>query len=270
MCFVDPKSIGKKTVRSEVDIHFKNKVTEIVGWFTPLSPYKDVAGSRAPILRIEDINNSPSKDDGDDLKPLCGLAISAKRYALYNREPISKGGRKKSHRISNPENSAHGTGLISQPEDYKTIYPDDEQNPKKLGKLVNNARAATLLRDLWRRAVEAVEAGDEPRTHHPSLDLAHMWDVALGTRGMWQRFEALPRRRPFMFFTMLPSPVRTEDSISEIMFEEAEALLQTNFYGPRQRSFEAIKADLRRSDNGVYPHLMEQCPGSIPDAERRA
>ena len=261
MCFVDPKSIGKKTVRSEVDPIFKTKVTEIVGWFTPLSPYTDAAGDRAPILRIEDMNMPQSKDEGDRLQPLCGLAISAKRYALYNRVPNSDGGRKKSHRVAIRKISAHGTGLIAQPDDYCTVYPDDEQSPRKLGKLVNNARAATLLRDLWRRAVEAVEAGDEPRTHHPSLELAHMWDVSLGTRGMWQRFKALPRRRPFMFFSMLPSPMRTEDSISEIMFEEAEALLQTNFYGPRQRSFEAIKVDLRRSDNGVYPHLMEQCPG---------
>jgi hypothetical protein len=212
-------------------------------------------------LRIEDINMPQSKDEGDGLKPLCGLAISAKRYALYNRAPNSDGGRKKSHRVVIRKISAHGTGLIAQPEDYKTIYPEDEQNPRKLGKLVNNARAATLLRDLWRRAVEAVEAGDEPRTHHPSLELAHMWDVSLGTRGMWQRFKALPRCRPFMFFTMLPSPIRADYGLSESQAEEAEALLRTNFYGPRQRSFEAIKPDLRRSDRGAYPLLMDECRG---------
>jgi hypothetical protein len=261
MCFVDPKSIGKKAVRTEVDPDFKTRVTEIVDWFTPLSPYKDVLGDRAPILRIEDINMPQLKDEGDRLQPLCGLAISAKRYALYNRVPNSDGGRKKSHRVVIRKISAHGTGLIAQPEDYCTIYPDDEQNPRKLGKLVNNARAATLLRDLWRRAVEAVETGDEPRTHHPSLELAHMWDVALGTRGMWQRFEALPRRRPFMFFTMLPSPVGTEDSLSESQVEEADALLRTNFYGPRQRQLDAIKPDLKRSDKDAYPHLMDECLG---------
>ena len=79
---------------------FKKKAFHVIDWFIPLNPYKK-PGS---ILKIEDINDGK---DENSLKPLYCLAISAKRYALFN---LDKSGRPILRKAS-----AHGLGHLMEP-----------------------------------------------------------------------------------------------------------------------------------------------------------
>ena len=79
---------------------FEKKAFHVIDWFISLNPYKK-PGS---ILKIEDINDGK---DENSLKPLYCLAISAKRYALFN---LDKSGRPILRKAS-----AHGLGHLMEP-----------------------------------------------------------------------------------------------------------------------------------------------------------
>lgn len=81
---------------------FQKRTQKLVDWFEPLNPYRK-AGS---ILKIEDVNlGIRSKEQ----EPLYCLAISAKRYALFNLDSRGKPILRKA--------SAHGLGHLIDPYD---------------------------------------------------------------------------------------------------------------------------------------------------------
>lgn len=92
-----PKGLSRK--------EFRRKAQKVTDWFKPLNPYKK-AGS---ILQIEDANFGI---DSKELEPLFCLAISAKRYALFNLDDSGDPILRKA--------SAHGLGHLIAP------YPDTE------------------------------------------------------------------------------------------------------------------------------------------------
>jgi hypothetical protein len=81
-------------------------------------------GETPSLLQIEDVNYPIGRSDGE-FEPLFALAISAKRYALFNLVPFEElFGRKP--QTGEPELypllrkvSAHGTGQLTEPIDYK-------------------------------------------------------------------------------------------------------------------------------------------------------
>jgi hypothetical protein len=108
MAFAD---YHKNYSRSE----FREKVKEITDWFQPLNPYKhDV-----PLFGFEDVNfvewvDPATRKKTREWKPLFCVAVSAKRYALFNRD-----------RNGNPiirKASAHGLGDVELPTGYKARY----------------------------------------------------------------------------------------------------------------------------------------------------
>ena len=190
MAFARPENMGRD--------EFNNRVDEIVEWFAPLYQYTPVKdddeGKLLSILNYEDANKHYDKRQ-ERQEPLYCIAVSAKRYVLYNPADF-EGGIKNATPFElehlnrfiadcldgeTPKFyplfrkvSAHGTGFISQPADYKISMPkpefeakrerDEKGKPTGKGKaLTSNARADEMLGDVWRKFVLAVRA--EKRLH---------------------------------------------------------------------------------------------------------
>ena len=121
---------------------FTRRSAFVVDWFSALNPY-DFEGS---ILKIEDVNASLETDDPE---PLHCLAISSKRYALFNYAPDGTPIMRKV--------SAHGLGHLSKP------YGDDDA-PPELPVPHSSVLGDGIKRwhcDLWHHIVMAM-LGDKP------------------------------------------------------------------------------------------------------------
>ena len=141
MCYARPDDLDFKT--------FSERVDEIVEWFTPLSPYK-AAGS---------IFQKEVAEPGWHC-----VAVSAKRYAIYRHGNKSIG----EAAIVFKKISSHGMGAIRDPAGYKSIYPDAPVG-EALTDLVTTKAAAGVIYDIWREAIEALEAGKEIPHERPYL-----------------------------------------------------------------------------------------------------
>ena len=133
---------------------FATRVQIIVDWFASLNPY-DFGGS---ILKIEDVNYTL---DGGELEPLFCLAISSKRYALFN---LDSTGAPITCKIS-----AHGLGHLRAPyssDDAPSDLPTPDSSVLRDG-------TARWHCDLWHQIVSAALNGHLNRValdYHPALD----------------------------------------------------------------------------------------------------
>jgi len=133
---------------------FTARVRSIVDWFEPLNPY-EFSGS---ILKIEDVNDGL---DGGGLEPLYCLAISSKRYALFNLTAIGTPTMRKI--------SAHGLGHLREPYDDANApagFPIPHPSVLRDG-------TARWHCDLWHQIVRATLAGHPDRValdYHAALN----------------------------------------------------------------------------------------------------
>lgn len=129
LCDTDSMALAKPA--SMPNEEFIDKARCVQEWFTPLNPYSE----KAPLLKIEDYNY----DSNMQLQPLYCLAISSKRYALFNIEngaPILR------------KVSAHGLGHLIAP--YHTadnVMLEDAQ---------------PWQQDLWLEIIKAEMDGRQP------------------------------------------------------------------------------------------------------------
>ncbi len=150
-CDTDSMAIAKPTQMTEAD--FYAKVDDIAAWFAHLNPY-EFPGS---ILKIEDVNYS--LENSKKPEPLFVLAVSAKRYALFNIEndrPIIR------------KASAHGLGHFQAPYDKSKPAKDIPPPRDKLGKI----GVELWHHDLWWLYAKAAIDGNPDKIklgHHPSL-----------------------------------------------------------------------------------------------------
>ena len=152
--FCDTDSLAMACPHDMSRTTFRGKVDRVIDWFAPLNPY-DKPGS---ILQKEDENFAP--DGSGRPKPLYALAISAKRYALFNldtqRQPILRKG------------SQHGLGHLLAPYPYDDPapgIPDPTIGLDKLG-------LRRWQYDLWYIIIETDISGDPHKLaldYHPSL-----------------------------------------------------------------------------------------------------
>ena len=105
-CDTDSLAISRPKRMSRVD--FRKRAQAVIDWFAALNPYRK-PGS---ILKIEDLNFGI---DSGKMEPLFCFAISAKRYALFNRGSDKRPVLRKA--------SAHGLGHLLDP------YPEEESPP---------------------------------------------------------------------------------------------------------------------------------------------
>jgi hypothetical protein len=150
-CDTDSLALAKPDAMS--DAEFEAAAQRVIAWFLPLDPY-DVGKS---ILKAERANFA--LNDASSTEPLYCLAISSKRYVLFNLdaagEPVIRKG------------SAHGLGHLKSP------YGVDNRAP---GIPIPNEDAAKDLprwqHDLWWMMVKCALAGDihdMTYDYHPAL-----------------------------------------------------------------------------------------------------
>jgi hypothetical protein len=119
-------------------------VKDVCDWFVPLNPYEpDPTKGAVSILEMEDQNFSKEKATENNLEPLYCFAISAKRYALFNRDGNGKPIIRKA--------SAHGLGHFSAPYGQEGEGRDERDSGVRLWE-----------EDVWKQIISAA-LGDKPR-----------------------------------------------------------------------------------------------------------
>jgi hypothetical protein len=284
MCFAKRETMGRH--------EFRRAVQEIVDAFIPLYPYSNPDGQPLSILQYEDVNYGDGKPE-NGFEPLYALAISAKRYVLFNRipfDPLKHIGPSELFEgfadfwgvgTEQPDTyplirkfSSHGTGPFNEPSDYQpfTPKPDDEGGLRRdgegklQGKPLGKRRSMDpLMTDLWRCTIIAADqvAIKPPKFSFPIEPSSVIGQIlktisrerliapvishtSISSRGVWERFKNLPDKRPYMFFSTMPS---LKMGLPENDYPDFEAIRGVGFYGPRSRNFGEIKDDLFRADN---------------------
>lgn len=252
---------------------FKQHVTNIIDVLNPLSPYK----IGIPLLKSEDVNYID-----DEFEPLYVLAVSSKRYALYNKR--WKDEQKQWHdviRIRKCTN--HGLGSYVNPPQYLSKLPvpyakDDEP-----------ICTARWIDDLWTFAIHRVES--DPIHHDSEMILEEEIYDLLGntpaiskeTVSTWEVFEQvkdIPDISPFSFFVTLPGieqwmvDERIRQSGNSIHVKPE--LLEVGYYAPFSDDIDQIMVNLTRKDtHELTPHaptatLAEKVLHYFAHAENKA
>jgi hypothetical protein len=135
---------------------FKSRVEAVRAWFEPLNPY-EVKGS---ILQLEKVNFPPGRHkEPDALRPVNCLAISAKRYVLFDRDEADEPVIRKASR--------HGLGHL--------IAPYKDPDPTRTGRV----GVQLWQSDLWSEIIRAHDAG---RPDRPDFDRLPGMNEAAATR----------------------------------------------------------------------------------------
>lgn len=136
--FCDTDSLAIANTGGLSDESFIERVEAVRDWFTPLNPYE----KKGSILQLEKVNFPPGRDgDMTALRPVNCLAISAKRYVLFDRD---EGGAPMVRKAS-----AHGLGHLIAP--YRD--PDRAARIDRIG--------VELWQDhLWKAVIGAHDDGD--------------------------------------------------------------------------------------------------------------
>jgi DNA polymerase elongation subunit (family B) len=142
--FCDTDSMAFANTEKLPYTKFVDRVRAICQWFVPLNPYEpDPKKGAVSILEMENQNFSKKKGKENELEPLYCFAISAKRYALFNRDGNGKPIIRKA--------SAHGLGHFSAP------YGHEEESRDERGSGVR-----LWEEDVWKQIISAA-LSDRPR-----------------------------------------------------------------------------------------------------------
>lgn len=265
MVFVRPDGMAREA--------FQQHISEMIGMVNYLSPYKP----GIPLLKSEDVNFVD-----DDLEPLYALAISSKRYVLYNKRWKDKFGHwHDGIRLRKCTN--HGLGGYINPPDYQSKIPvsyakDDEP-----------ICSTRWIDDLWTLAIQKVESGiihddTEMILEEEVYDLlGDVPAISKETVSTWEVFEQvdnIPHIRPFSFFVTLPGIEEwmVDERIRHIgqYIEVNHELIGIGYYAPFSTNVDEIKAKLTRKDtHELTPHaptatLAEKALHYFAHAEHKA
>jgi hypothetical protein len=142
--FCDTDSMAFANTENLSFDRFVRRVRDVCDWFVPLNPYEpDPKKGAVSILEMENQNFSREKGKENELEPLYCFAISAKRYALFNRDVGGKPVIRKA--------SAHGLGHYSAP------YGHEEESRDERGSGVR-----LWEEDVWKQIISAA-LSERPR-----------------------------------------------------------------------------------------------------------
>jgi hypothetical protein len=195
--FCDTDSIAFVRPDEMTRDEFKQHVREIQAWFEPLNTYK----TPGKLLKLEDANRRLSAGKpSNELEPLLCLAISPKRYVLFN---VDGDGRPVIRKAS-----AHGLGHLLDPYDEHEAPADIPPPAVTLHKL----EITRWQYDLWYRVAEAALAGEAPDLDSlPRLDRAAMTSYTITTPRIADWFESFNEGKPYhertRAFGFLISPI---------------------------------------------------------------
>lgn len=178
-CDTDSMAIAKPDDMGEAE--FIDRAKAVCDWFLPLNPYEQ----KGPLLKIEEANFAIGKRD---IVPLCCLAISSKRYVLFNLDddgvPIIR------------KASAHGLGHLLDP------YAEDEAPsaiPAPSAKL-SEIGVRRWQYDLWFKIICATYTDKPavvPLDYHRSLRNPAVSRYAATTPALLTWFKGYNASRPY-------------------------------------------------------------------------
>jgi transcriptional regulator with XRE-family HTH domain len=141
--FCDTDSMALANVSGLSSSEFKARALAVVDWFAALNPY----GESRSILQLEKVNIPIGRaDDLDVLEPPECLAISAKRYVLFNRRENGPEIRKA---------SGHGLGHLMAPYD---------ETSKQRRERIDRIGVPLWQEDVWKEIIRAADTGKPDET----------------------------------------------------------------------------------------------------------
>ena len=162
---------------------FQEHIYEIRQWFEALNPY-----SSGELFELENYDMWNGQ-----IEPLFCLAISAKRYVLYNKK--SDG----TFRIRKV--SSHGLGAYSVSDAYNSYAPVSDVTLKELG-LTSYQQ---WIHDIWYAAIVLAENGiTRASPDLRALDTPVYHQVTLSTAHLYKMFAHIEGIKPFNFVTVFP------------------------------------------------------------------
>ena len=202
--FCDTDSIAVANVHDLPHEEFKARALQVHGWFKDLNPY----GEERSILQLEKVNFPPRKDGRLEAldPPLC-LAVSAKRYVLFNRR---KG------QLVIRKASGHGLGHL--------LAPYDEP-PDKRAERVERIGVPLWQEDLWKEIIRAAESEHPDQVRYMEMrgfDAPAASPYAATTPELLRWFKSYNDRQepgyrvfPFGFLLSLQAKSRVEMAMDE-------------------------------------------------------
>ena len=179
-CFCDTDSMALIKPDGMASEQFFKTASSVCAWFEPLNPYS----VKGPLFKIEDANFD---EKGRELKPLMCLAISSKRYVLFNENLSGKPTIRKA--------SLHGLGHLLAP--YQRSELDDDQDDE-------TSRATSELldwqRDLWLEIIRAANGPNPEQVRldfHPDMNCAAVSRYAVTTPALHRMFADFNRGRGY-------------------------------------------------------------------------
>jgi len=148
--FCDTDSIAIAITNNLPLAEFTSRTLQVREWFKDLNPY----GEDNSILQLEKVNfPTDRQDDLDALDPPFCLAVSAKRYVLFNRQAGSPIIRKA---------SGHGLGQF--------LAPYDEPPLKRRARM-ERIEVPLWQEDLWKEVIRAAETDMPDQTRFMDMPL---------------------------------------------------------------------------------------------------
>ena len=196
--FMDTDSIALTKPDGMDRDEFHERVERIREWFAQLNPYE----SKGSLLELEKVNKrlGPDGKPTDEREPLYCLAVSPKRYVLFNidtdGEPLIR------------KASAHGLGHLIAP------YNDDEAPADIPVPVVPLSKlgVSRWQHDLWYRAIQAELAGIKvDLSDLPGFERPAMTSTSISTAEIARWFNKhntdKPYRQQIRAFGFLISPI---------------------------------------------------------------
>ncbi len=176
--FCDTDSIAIANRAKLPPDEFKARALLVRDWFKDLNPY----GEENSILQLEKVNFPPEKNgDLNALDPPRCLAVSAKRYVLFNRTDASPLIRKA---------SGHGLGHLLAP--YDEPPPDRRKRIERIG-------VPLWQEDLWKEIIRAADTTTPDQTRFmdmPEFDVPAASQYAATTPELLAWFKGYNERHP--------------------------------------------------------------------------
>jgi hypothetical protein len=176
--FCDTDSIAIANTSKLPPDEFKAKALQVREWFKDLNPY----GGDNSIVQLEKVNfPTDREDDFDALDPPFCLAVSAKRYVLFNRQGGSPIIRKA---------SGHGLGHL--------LAPYDEPPLKRRARM-ERIGVPLWQEDLWKEVIRAAETDTPDQTRFmdmPLFDVPAASQYAATTPDLLTWFKGYNARHP--------------------------------------------------------------------------
>ena len=176
--FCDTDSIAIANTRDLPQDEFIATALKVRDWFKDLNPY----GEDQSILQLEKVNFPAGKDgDLDALDPPQCLAVSAKRYVLFNRQNDGVVVRKA---------SGHGLGHLMAP--YDEPAAERRERIERIG-------VPLWQEDLWKEIIRAADSDKPDETRFmemPGFDAPAASQYAATTPELLRWFDGYNERQP--------------------------------------------------------------------------